>query len=217
MRDGYKCRASGSDDRMRLNLAYFTPTTSFVKVFSQSLGLDFAIGSSFRDDNLVTLCGSCHRLQHGEIDSAYSPEISKKQDRLHQIVENGSAKDYLQLKREIDELFIRARREGSLRKKNVENLFECIKNKRGWDNAGQLEIKTGNQGSEVGVKEKFAALARGCHIPTGKHIIPSKEGKECGYLASTCTGVLTKCKKCGFWFCQYHFETHLIDPNLDRF
>ena len=157
MRDGYKCRASGSDDRMRLNLAYFTPTTSFVKVFSQSLGLDFAIGSSFRDDNLVTLCGSCHRLQHGEIDSAYSPEISKKQDRLHQIVENGSAKDYLQLKREIDELFIRARREGSLRKKNIENLLEFVKNRKGWDNTGQLETKTGNQGSEVGVKEKFAA------------------------------------------------------------
>ena len=149
MRDGYKCRACESDDRTRLNPAHITPTTSFVKVFSQSFSLDFVIGSSFRDDNLVTLCGSCHRLHHSEIDSSCRPEINKKQDRLHQIVENGSAKDYLQLKREIDELFIRARREGSLRKKNVENLFEFVKNRRDWDNAGQLEIKTGNQGSEV--------------------------------------------------------------------
>ena len=216
-RDNHRCRVCGNDDKTRLNLAHITPAMSFVRHFSQIFGIEFAIKASFREDNLVTLCGSCHRLQHGEIDSIYSVDISKQQSDLQNIVEFGSAKDYLEHKKHLDELFKEARKDGASRKGQIIDLFEKIKRDRGWNNAGQLDVRTGVSGPEIFIKDQFLALAKGCRIPTGRHVVPSKEGKECGYLASTCSGNLIRCERCGFHFCEFHFDTHLIDPRFDRY
>ena len=176
-RDGYKCIVCGSNEITRLNLAHVTPVSSFVRAFSKDRGIDTAIMLSFRADNLITLCGTCHRIQHGKIDSTYSREISEKQAELNEILkDDGPVKEYLNIKDEMDDRFRKARSEGHKRKLMVEKLFEKIKIDRGWDNAGQLETNKSNPlGEPLSLKESFRLAKKGCSIPTGSHKLPSKE------------------------------------------
>ena len=211
-RDNYKCIVCGSNEKSRLNLAHVTPVLSFVRAFSKDLNFETAIMLSFREDNLVTLCGTCHRIQHGTIDSTYSQTISEKQAQLSKIVRgNGPVKEYLNIKSEIDDLFSKARSEGHKRKLMVKKLFERIKTNRGWNNAGQLEYQNAQKNELLSLRESFLLAKRGCRIPTGSHKLLSKEGSECGYKASTCKGVLKNCTSCNYFFCEYHFQMHIIN------
>jgi 5-methylcytosine-specific restriction endonuclease McrA len=211
-RDNYKCNVCGSNDISRLNLAHVTPVLSFVRAFSKELGLETAIMLSFREDNLITLCGTCHRIQHGTIDSTYSQIISEKKVELDNILRrDGSVKEYLKIKSEIDDLFNKARSEGHKRKLMVKKLFEEIMTERGWNNAGQLEYQNAQKSDLLSLKESFQLAKNGCRIPTGSHKLPSKEGLKCGYIASTCKGVLRNCENCNYFFCEYHFPMHIIN------
>ena len=217
-RDNQKCIICGLNDPAKLNLAHITSTLSFVRVFSEAFGLETAIKLSFRNDNLITLCSTCHKLQHGTISSEYSTAISEKQDDISTIVEkNGSVNDYLKNRRELNDLFEIAKKDGDMRKKEIEALFREIKKERIWENAAQLEIVKGDttSGEKLTVKEKFLAERKGCRIPTGSHLSESKKGVKCGFKASTCTEELVKCENCGYFFCSYHFHSHKIDPGRD--
>jgi len=57
-RDNYRCQACGFP--LDLEVAHITDATLFVKYY----GLEDGLKESFREDNLVTLCKSCHRSYH---------------------------------------------------------------------------------------------------------------------------------------------------------
>lgn len=67
-RDGYKCRACQSDYHPQL--CHITGTTTLL------MG-GHSIKESFREDNLVTLCFVCHKVQHNEQKGLLITETAK--------------------------------------------------------------------------------------------------------------------------------------------
>ena len=80
-RDGYECRVCGSrDQRRQLDVHHIKPQTKFIQE-----GLDPLIDSEIinADDNLVTLCQSCHRKFEDRWQEADTEEFTKKARELY--------------------------------------------------------------------------------------------------------------------------------------
>lgn len=205
-RDGFRCRACGREGTDEtLHLTHVTPALRFVREAGSLEGMD----ASYREDNLVTLCGGCHKLQHRQVDSDFNPELTALLAKAEEMRKRPELQEWLALRRQIDKLFDAERLDARRRRARVETLFREILDTRaqGWKSPQGLEaIQAGVPSWEsLGYRPSVK-----CKPPSE----PARTKKEraaqglCMYTASTCQGPPTRCEDCGLPFCTYHAPTH---------
>ena len=207
-RDGHRCRAcnrEGADDT--LHLAHVTPALRFVR-YAQSLdGMD----NSYREDNLVTLCEGCHKLQHRDVDSAFNPDLAALLAKAEEMRKRPEIQEWLALRSQIDLLFEKERLDAPRRRGRVEKLFREIRDARGWKSPEGLDsVQDG-----VPSWESLRKPSDKCYEPSGG---PQKRERValgfCTYEAKTCAGPPKRCEDCGLPFCEYHAPTHRRGQNM---
>ncbi len=131
-RDDYRCQACGFDEVEFLNLAHITSTRTFL-MRSNLKDMETSMRDSYSEDNLITLCSTCHRCQHGQISSTYDDALNGLLARKKELEEIAEVKEYIQLKKYIGEKFEGLKRDAHDRKLKVDRLFRKIKKERGWN------------------------------------------------------------------------------------
>lgn len=137
-RDDNKCRVCGNT--INLNLAHITTTNAFVRAlqpknFSE---LENVMKLSYREDNLFTLCGICHKCQHEQIRSFYNEELAKLLEEKKKMKEIPEIKKYLELCERISELFKESDGKAEELRLKSQGLIRKLKKERGWDSARQI-------------------------------------------------------------------------------
>jgi len=79
-RDNWRCQVCKSP--FNLEVAHITDATLFVKYY----GLEDGLKESFREDNLITLCKSCHRAYHMVQKGLYvGNKISSRAEKVYHL------------------------------------------------------------------------------------------------------------------------------------
>jgi hypothetical protein len=161
--------------------------------------------NSYRDDNLVSLCAGCHKLQHHDIDSAFNPELAALLAKAEEMRKRPEIQEWLALRGQIDNLFESERRDAPRRRALVEKLFREIRDARGWKSPeGLYAVHDG-----VPSWESLRTPSDKCYEPSGG---PKKRERValgfCTYEARTCQGPSKRCDDCALPFCEYHAPTH---------
>jgi len=84
-RDSGACRSCGATEApdLLLHLAHITSAQAFNRYYGYPDGLRL----SFRDDNLVMLCGYCHNAEHGRIELRLTTEQRAAHKRMHELLD----------------------------------------------------------------------------------------------------------------------------------
>jgi hypothetical protein len=194
-RDGSKCSICGTSENLKL--AHVTSMLSFVI----RMGLKEGPEASMREDNLITLCRECHKIQHGALKVIWGQQLSEKKTQLDSLKENGSAKDYLRCRDEFNALYVEGEKEAQDRLRRIERLLGEMKRTRGWGNPSELAIRMDLE--HLGFKP--------IHDISGISISKFRESmsaKSCNWRAGSCQPPIEQCE-CGLFFCAYHRGIHL--------
>ncbi len=202
-RDQFRCRICG-DERPReyLHLAHVTTAYAFVRSTGDLAGMDL----SYREDNLLTLCSGCHKIQHRQVDRTWNPKLKELLDEQDSLRSEPLIKEWLHLVQRIRDEMEKAKVEGARRRRIADKLFRSIKKERGWASAQNLVDR------EKGIptwETLGYTPSDTCIEPSGG---PQKRSRvalgSCAYTASTCTGEIGPCHDCGLPYCEYHYPTH---------
>ncbi len=149
-RDGQQCRYCGSDEW--LELCHITDA----KIFANVLGMD-RFEESYRDDNLITMCNHCHRIQTGLVQQVDSDDLKSARDfqaaaRNHRLIapfykggkpvealfapeagpERQAFKQAILAHEDYDNLVKIVHEQTQALCNGINALFDTIKAKRGW-------------------------------------------------------------------------------------
>lgn len=190
-RDGWKCQICGQGSV--LHLAHVTPVRAFLRA-----GRDLnAMERAYRDDNLITLCGTCHKSQHKEITSTFDERLKPLLDKRERMREDPLITEYLELNAQINELFKAARQDAQDRHRKVARLFYKLKRERGWKSAKAL-LETIERGEKI----------TDFHPNSTKRERQRHREGVCEWHCRTCMGTTSLCE-CGRLLCEYHFRRHI--------
>ncbi len=210
-RDAFKCRACGDRGTAEdLNLAHVTPARAFIWWDKGLQGLDL----SYREDNLLTLCGTCHRLQHRDIDSAFDPELKALLERREAMRAEPTVREWLELNQQIGGRFDSAREEGTRRRSAVERLRREVMKDRGWGRPKDIlaPVEGGPTWQALGYRPSEA-----CNEPGGPKAIERVARGECAYGCATCRLPVKPCPDCGLLYCEYHHPLHRTSQGRHHF
>jgi 5-methylcytosine-specific restriction endonuclease McrA len=99
-RDGRSCRACGDAEGVALvlQLAHLTSAQAFNRFYGYPEGLQ----RSYREDNLITLCGYCHSAQHGRVKPRLPEALRRAQDRLDELAAHYAVQRFARLTRKVE-------------------------------------------------------------------------------------------------------------------
>lgn len=202
-RDEFQCQVceeKGTPET--LHLAHVTTALAFVKATGRLDGMDL----SYREDNLLTVCPGCHKVQHKEIDRLWNPRLGELLDEQDSLRSEPLIKQWLDLVKRIGEEIEVARTEARRRKRVADRLFRSIKKERGWSSA--LELTEAQRGIPTWQELGYTPSEK-CYGPSGSAKKRTRVAAgSCTYSASTCTGEISPCRDCGLPYCDYHYPTH---------
>ncbi len=208
-RDGYTCKSCGrTGSSETLHLAHITTALAFVR---HAAALD-AMDLSYRDDNLVTLCGACHKFQHRDLVSDFDPELKELLDRKEALKANPIIQEWLDLNGQIGQRMEVVRVQGVGQRAKVDRLFRQIKASRGWSGAAELIQK--NKGVPTWGELGHVSAHR-CREPGGGPAARKRVAHGlCTWHSLACAGTISRCKDCGLPYCEYHTPLHRF-PSRD--
>ena len=187
-----------------MHLAHITSALAFVRYVGVLDGLDL----SFRDDNLVTLCGACHKFQHREIVSDFDPDLMALVNRKDEMKKNPAIQEWLDLNRQIGQRMDVVRERGVEQKRGVDRLFRELQRTRGWGGAAELIQRTADVPTWADLG--YVASAR-CRGPGGGPTARSRVAHGlCSWHSRACSGSVTKCNDCALPYCEYHTPLHRV-------
>ncbi len=205
-RDQFRCNICGEEGpRETLHLAHVTTAYAFVRCTGDLAGMDL----SYRDDNLLTLCSGCHKIQHRQVDRTWNPKLKELLGEQDSLRTEPLIKEWLDLAQRIRDEIEKAKVEGARRRRFADKLFRSIKKERGWVSAQSLvDRERGSPTWEIlGYTPSDA-----CREPSvGSKKRNRVASGSCTYTASTCAGEISPCHDCGLPYCEYHFPTHRRD------